>query len=60
MKVGIIIVIVLIGLVLISGCEVSDFLGITSSNTTSNPQISRNNSKETNNPPVIEDIKLKK
>ena len=60
MKIGIIIAIVLIGLVFISGCEVSDFLGITDQNATSNQQISGNNSKETNNPPVIEDIKLKK
>ena len=60
MKTAIIIAIVIIGLVFISGCEVSDFLGITVQNTTSSPQISGNNSKETNNPPVIEDIKLKK
>ena len=60
MKTAIIIAIVIIGLVFISGCEVSDFLGITVQNTTSNPQISGNNSKEANNPPVIEDIKLKK
>lgn len=60
MKIGIIIAIVLIGLVFISGCEVDDFLGITGQNITSNQQISGNNSKETNNPPVIEDIKLKK
>ena len=60
MKIGVIIAIVLIGLVFISGCEVSDFLGITGQDTTSSPQISGNNSKETNNPPVIEDIKLKK
>ena len=60
MKIGIIIAILLIGLVFISGCEVSDFLGITGENTTSNPQINGNNSKEANNPPLIEDIKLKK
>ena len=60
MKIGVIIAIVLIGLVFISGCEVSDFLGITGQNTTSSFENQGNNSKETNNPPVIEDIKLKK
>ena len=60
MKMRIIIAIVLVGLVFISGCEVGDFLGITDQNTTSNPQTNGNNSKETNNPPVIEDIKLKR
>ena len=60
MKVGIIIVIVLIGLVFISGCEVSDFLGITSNNTTNNFESQGNVSREANNPPVIEDVKLKK
>jgi len=59
MKLGIIIVVVLIALVFVSGCEVSEYLGIDMGNFSLDAEDNESESKEMNHAPVIEEINLK-
>lgn len=60
MKTIVIIAIIFIALIFVSGCEVSDYLGLSASNITSeNSQNPATFPNGANNPPVIGDIKFK-
>jgi len=55
----IILVILILALIFVSGCEVSDYFGINSSIISPSFSSNKTNQDTANNPPVIEDIKLK-